>query len=81
MASLKVLTCPFSSRHQASVEHRREMAPIPDTPQKPQSHPVVRESQEAIGGGGGGHPVDWKHGFTPLLDVVYRLHFVPEAFR
>lgn len=39
---LKVVTCPFSSRHQASVEHRREMAPIPDTPQKPQSHPIIR---------------------------------------
>lgn len=43
---LKRVTCPFSSRHQATVEHRREMAPIPDTPQKPQSHPVIREAQD-----------------------------------
>lgn len=46
---LKVVTCPFSSRHQASVEDRREMAPIPDTPQKPQSHPIIREAQAPIG--------------------------------
>lgn len=43
---LRTVTCLFSSRHQASVEHRREMAPIPDTPQKPQSHPVIREAQD-----------------------------------
>lgn len=46
---LKVVTCPFSSRHQASVEHRREMAPIPDTPQKPQSHPIIKGAQAPIG--------------------------------
>ncbi len=46
---LKMVTGPFSCRHQASVEHRREMAPIPDTPQKPQSHPVIRESQDPTG--------------------------------
>ncbi|XP_040909718.1 schlafen-like protein 1 [Toxotes jaculatrix] len=33
----------------ASVEHRREMAPIPDTPQKPQSHPVIRAAQDPTG--------------------------------
>lgn len=44
-----LVTCPFSSRHQASVEHRREMAPIPDTPQKPQSHPIIREAQDPTG--------------------------------
>lgn len=46
---LKVVTCPFSSHHQASVEHRGEMAPIPDTPQKPQSHPIIKEAQAPIG--------------------------------
>lgn len=43
---LQTVTCPFSSRHQASVDHRREMAPIPDTPEKPQSHPVIREAED-----------------------------------
>ncbi len=46
---LETVTCPFSSRHRASVEYRREMAPIPDTPQKPQSHPVIREAQDPTG--------------------------------
>ncbi|GLD72589.1 schlafen-like protein 1 [Lates japonicus] len=45
----EMVKCPFSSRHQASVEHRREMAPIPDTPQKPQSHPIIREAQDPTG--------------------------------
>lgn len=39
----KTVKCPLSSHHQASVEHHRKMAPIPDTPQKPQSHPIIRE--------------------------------------
>ncbi|CAB1429428.1 unnamed protein product [Pleuronectes platessa] len=47
--ALKRVKCPLTSRHQASVEHRREMAPSPDTPQKPHSHPVIREAQDPTG--------------------------------
>lgn len=43
MAGWRRRTCPLDSRHQTSAEHRREMAPIADTPQKPQSHRVTRE--------------------------------------
>lgn len=46
---LKTVKCPLSSRHQASVEHRRKMALIPDTPQKPQLHPIIREAQAPTG--------------------------------
>lgn len=59
------LTCRLSSRHQASVEHRREMAPIPDTPQKPQSHPVIREAQDP----GGEADKD-----TPRFEDIVPLH-------
>lgn len=48
----QTVTCPLASRHQASVDHRREMAPIPDTPQKPQLHPVIREAQDPTGEAG-----------------------------
>lgn len=46
---LKTVKCPLSSHHQASVEHRRKMALIPDTPQKPQLHPIIREAQDPTG--------------------------------
>lgn len=73
----ETLTCPLASRHRASAEHRREMAPIPDTPQKPQSHPVIREASGSHRRGGEGHPAAPKHSSTQCGNILlfYCLQF------
>ncbi|KAI4792436.1 hypothetical protein KUCAC02_033382 [Chaenocephalus aceratus] len=45
---LETKTCHLASRHRSSVEHRREMAPIPDTPRSHSHTPSSEEEEDTL---------------------------------